>query len=150
MVNFPTRQENTLDLVFTSHLDYKIRCKPLPPIGEKSDHDIVLFETSHQVYRGRPRKIFLWAKKNNVEGIRRSIKVSRTTCIYSEFYSIVSMWAVLKRWSKQHGNKMSQQRYPTHAILILVFLLALKEWWGESKEHTGKQKSLVNQRMGKF
>ena len=35
-------------------------------------------------------------KKNNIEGIRRSIKVARTTCIYSEFDSIESMWASLK------------------------------------------------------
>ena len=128
-MKLPTRQENTLDLVFTSHPDYKIRCKPLPPIGEKSDHDIMLFETSHQVYRARPprRKIFLWAKKNNIEGIRRSIKVARTTCIYSEFDSIESMWAFLKRRSQQHWNKMSEQRCLAHAIPIPGFLLTLKE-----------------------
>ena len=61
MVDFPTRQGNTLDLIFTSHPDFKIRCKPLPPIGLKCDHDIVLFDTSHKTFRPRPlrRKIFL-------------------------------------------------------------------------------------------
>ena len=39
MVNFLTRQENTLDLVFTTHPGYKIGFKTLPHIGEKSDHD---------------------------------------------------------------------------------------------------------------
>ena len=42
VVNFPTRQENTLDLVFMSHPSYKVRCKPLPPVGFKSAHDVVL------------------------------------------------------------------------------------------------------------
>ena len=82
---------------WSSHPGYKIRCKPLPPIGEKSDHDIVLFDTSHQVYRARPprRKIFL-LKKANIEGIRRHINVASTTFTNSEFDSIDGMWASLK------------------------------------------------------
>ena len=43
LVDFPTRLENTLDLIFTSHPSFKIRCKPLPPIGQKSDRDIFFF-----------------------------------------------------------------------------------------------------------
>lgn len=58
MVDFPTRYENTLDLVLTSHPAFMTCCKPLPPIG---DHDIVLYDSSHQVVRTRPprRKILL-------------------------------------------------------------------------------------------
>jgi endonuclease/exonuclease/phosphatase family metal-dependent hydrolase len=33
IVDFPTRNENTLDLIFTSHPSYKQRCKPIPAIG---------------------------------------------------------------------------------------------------------------------
>ena len=40
IVDFPTRNENTLDLIFTSHPSYKQRCKPIPAIGN-SDHDSV-------------------------------------------------------------------------------------------------------------
>ena len=30
-----------------SHPGFKVRCKPLPPVGPKRDHDIVLFDTLH-------------------------------------------------------------------------------------------------------
>lgn len=45
MVDFPTRQENTLDLILTSHPGFKLRFNPLPPLGLKSDHEIVLYDT---------------------------------------------------------------------------------------------------------
>lgn len=75
MVAFPTRGDNTLDLVFTSHPSYVERCKPLPPIADKSDHDIVLFYTSHQPVRTRPKRrtIYLW-KKANIMEIKRSLQ----------------------------------------------------------------------------
>jgi hypothetical protein len=41
IVDFPTRKDNTLDLMLLSHPAYKLRCKPLPSIGN-SDHAIVL------------------------------------------------------------------------------------------------------------
>jgi hypothetical protein len=37
IVDFPTRKDNTLDLMLLSHPAYKLRCKPLPSIGN-SDH----------------------------------------------------------------------------------------------------------------
>ncbi|CAG2184827.1 unnamed protein product [Mytilus edulis] len=51
IVDFPTRQDNFLDLLFTSHPAFKLRCKQLPPLGDKSDHDIVLYDRTHQVSR---------------------------------------------------------------------------------------------------
>ena len=97
VVDFPTRQENTLDLVFTSHPGFKVRCKPLPPIAPKSDHDIVLFDTSHQLYRPRPtcRKIFLW-KKTDMDGLRSSISSSSQTFLSTDYVDIDSMWAAFK------------------------------------------------------
>ena len=61
LVDFPTRKSKTLDLIFSSHLSYMERCKPLPSIGN-SDHVIVLLDTSIQVRRPKPprRKIYLW------------------------------------------------------------------------------------------
>ena len=75
LVDFPTRQENTLDLIFTSHPRFKIRCKPLQPIGQKSDHDIALLDTTHQPLRTRPprRKIMFW-KKADTEKIKQHLK----------------------------------------------------------------------------
>ena len=97
MVDFPTRQENTLDLVLTSHPGFKIRCKPLLPVGPKSDHDIVLFDTSHQPYRPGPprRKIYLW-KKADLDGFRSSISSSSKTFLPTEFEDIDNMWAAFK------------------------------------------------------
>ena len=70
MVDFPTRGDNTLDLIFTSHPSYQERCKPLPPISAKSDHDIVLFDSAHQPVRARPkRRTINLCKKADTEGI---------------------------------------------------------------------------------
>ena len=38
MVDFPTRKDKTLDLLFTSHPSYVEKSKPLPSIGN-SDHE---------------------------------------------------------------------------------------------------------------
>ena len=97
VVDFPTRQENTLDLVFTSHPGFKVRCKPLPPIAPKSDHDIVLFDTSHQPYRPRPtrRKIFLW-NKTDIDGLRSNISSSSQTFLSTDYADIDSMWSAFK------------------------------------------------------
>jgi hypothetical protein len=72
-VDFPTRKENILDIILTTHPSYKIRCKPLPSIGN-SDHDIVLYDTSITAIRQKPskRKLFLW-KRANLEKIKADI-----------------------------------------------------------------------------
>ncbi|KAH3898494.1 hypothetical protein DPMN_022727 [Dreissena polymorpha] len=41
MVTSPTRENNILDLIFTSHPSFTPRCKTLPSISAKSDHDVV-------------------------------------------------------------------------------------------------------------
>ena len=57
LVDFPTRLENILHLTLTNHHSFKIRCKPLPPIGQKSDHDIVLLDIDHHPLHARlPRR----------------------------------------------------------------------------------------------
>ena len=59
----PTRENNILDLLFTSHPGHVERCKALPPIGN-SDHDILMVDISTNAYKLRPtrRKVFLWKK----------------------------------------------------------------------------------------
>ena len=97
IVDFPTRLQNTLDLVFTSHPSFKIRCKPLPPLGLKSDHDIVLLDTAHQPQRLRlpRRKIYLW-KKDNVQGIKQHLTEFSQSFSNTTFQSIECMWASFK------------------------------------------------------
>ena len=69
IVNFPTRKQNTLDIL-TTHPSFTQRCKSMPSIGN-SDHDIVLFDTTITATRPKPprRKILLW-KKADIQGIR--------------------------------------------------------------------------------
>ena len=97
MVDFPTRQGNTLDLIFTSYQGFKNRCKSLPTNGPKSDHNIVLFDTSHQNYRPRPsrRKIFLW-KRTDLDGLRSPVVTTSDSFLSTCFNGIESMWTAFK------------------------------------------------------
>jgi hypothetical protein len=115
-VDFPTRKQNTLDLIFTTHPSFKQRCKPLPPIGN-SDHDIVLYDTSLQAFRSRPqrRKIHLW-KKADIQGIKDDVKSYSHTTLNKSPMNVTEMWNDLK--SALHGiidkrvpTKMTAARY---------------------------------------
>ena len=63
IVDFPTRDTNTLDLFITNRPTLVERCKALPGI---SDHDIVLVQARTRARRKKPpsRKIHLWSKAN--------------------------------------------------------------------------------------
>ena len=97
MVQFPTRGENTLDLIFTSHPSYQERCKSLPPISERSDHDIVLFDTAHHSVRSRPKRrtIYLW-KKADTEGLKTALTIYSERFFSSSFSSVNNMWQDIK------------------------------------------------------
>ena len=62
VVNIPTRNDKTLDLLFTNAPSPVNRVKRMPPIG-KSDHDIVHVEYDIKAKRIKQasRKIFLYA-----------------------------------------------------------------------------------------
>ena len=126
VVNFPTRQENTLDLVFMSHPSYKVRCKPLPPVGFKSDHDVVLLDTAYRPHRARlpRRKLYLW-RKADTQGIKQHLQSFSTSFIKSSEHdssptdqqpnSIEFMWskfkdAVTSAVDKYVPTKMSSTR----------------------------------------
>ena len=96
MVDFPTQGENTLDLIFTSHPSFQERCKPLPN-SNKSDHDIVLFDTSHQPVRARPKRqtILLW-KKADTEGIQKAFFIYSDRFFSTTFNTVNSMCEDIK------------------------------------------------------
>ena len=73
IVNFPTRKDNTLDLMLLSHPAYKLRCKPLPSTGN-SDHDIVLLDIACKPFKPKPvrRKIYVWKKSRYLHDKGRS------------------------------------------------------------------------------
>ena len=54
IVDFPTRLDNILDLVFATHPSLVNKCKSLPEIG---NHDIVLIDTSIEVTRSKTPRI---------------------------------------------------------------------------------------------
>ena len=62
-MDFPTRENNILDLVFTNRPSLINNCHPLSGI---SDHEIVFVATqiSAKIQRPIQRKIFLWSKAN--------------------------------------------------------------------------------------
>ena len=70
IVDFPTRNENFLDLIFTNRPSFVNRCVSLPGI---SDHDTILMDTTISLNRQNPQKrtIQLW-KKADIESIKQS------------------------------------------------------------------------------
>ena len=96
IVDFPTRKENTLDLLLTSHPSFKLRCKPLPSIGN-SDHDIVLLDMACKPLKPKPvrRKIFLW-KKAEIHNIKEDLQNFITTFKNIKDRSVESLWQAFK------------------------------------------------------
>ena len=101
LVDFPTRKNKTLDLIFSSHPSYMVRCKPLPSIGN-SDHDVVLLDTSLQVRRPKPprRKIYLW-KRADITGIQEDLDKFASDFQENSFDSVDSMWDSFKQQIQQ-------------------------------------------------
>ena len=63
IVNFPTRGDNTLDVIITNRPTLVRQCEPMPGL---SDHDVVFMDMTARAYRNKPtrREIFLWNKAN--------------------------------------------------------------------------------------
>ena len=90
-VDFPTRLDNIIELVFTTHPSLVNECKSLPGIG---DHDIVLIDKSIEVTRSKtPRhKIYIW-KSANTDELRKDVKHQTDKFMLSTFNSIDDMWS---------------------------------------------------------
>ena len=96
MVDFPTRKDKTLDLLFTSHPSYIEKCKPLPSI-ENSDHDIVLLDASFVSRPLKPprRNIYLW-KSADIQGIQEDLDEYSMSFEETSFDSVDTMWTSFK------------------------------------------------------
>ena len=110
IIDFPTRNENTLDLIFTSHPSYKQRCKPIPAIGN-SDHDIVLLDIACNPIKPKPtrHKISLW-KKANIYQIQEDLIVFGGNFRDQTFDSIESMWNHFRRKTSQKHRAHEKAR----------------------------------------
>ena len=97
MVDFSTRRLNTLDLLFSSHPAFMTQCRRLPPLGDKADHDMILYETSHQVVRSKqPRRTILLWKDINPDTIKNACSDLCKNFLTSNFTSINDMWLAFK------------------------------------------------------
>jgi hypothetical protein len=79
-----------------SHPAYKLRCKPLPSIGN-SDHDIVLLDIACKPFKPKPvrRKIYLW-KKADIYKIKEDLESFGNTFRNIGKRDIESLWHALK------------------------------------------------------
>ena len=90
-----------------SHPSYKVRCKPLPAVGFKMDHDVVLLDTTYRPHRARLQrcKLYLW-RKADTQGIKQHLQSFSTSFIKSSEHdssptdqqpnSIEFMWSKFK------------------------------------------------------
>ena len=71
MVDFKTRGDNILDLVFTSHPSLVEHTKPIPALG-KADHDIVLCDSQLKPVRSRKaRRNIRYGRKRTLRGLEQ-------------------------------------------------------------------------------
>ena len=118
IVDFTTRKDNTLDLILTSHPAFKLRCKPLPSIGN-SDHDIVLLDLACKPFKPKPvrRKIYLW-KKAEIHKIKEDLANFNSSLINTIDRHVQTLWQAFKKAiqntiDKRVPTKMSQGKH-TH------------------------------------
>ena len=96
MVDFPTREDNTLDLFMTNRPSLINRCEPIPGV---SDHEIVYVDSEVLAKRQKPirRKIYLWSKAD-FDKVRADInEFSRDfTTKYDEDTPVETLWSTIK------------------------------------------------------
>ena len=146
MVDFPTRKDKTLDLLFTSHPSYVEKCKPLTSIGN-SDHDIVLLDTSFVFRPPKPlrRMIYLW-KSADIQGIQEDLDEYSMHFEETNFDSIDTMWNSFKNkihsiMAERVPTKMTQARY-THPWMNrkIRLLIRRKKRAYRKARRTGKKR----------
>ena len=98
VVKIPTRNDRTLDLLFTNSPSPVNRVKGMPPIG-KADHDIIHVEYDIKAKRIKqaPRKIYLY-KRADMEGLRDHLARFRDSFLSSDHshMSVNDMWVSFK------------------------------------------------------
>jgi hypothetical protein len=115
IVDFPTLQENILNLVLTTHPSLVNKCQPLPGLG---DHDIVLIDANIEATRSKtPKcKIFIW-KLANLEDLRE-VCIKINDFMTTKFSTIDDMWinfknTLLNAMEKSVPSKLSRSK-PTY------------------------------------
>ena len=95
IVDFPTRLDNTLDVLLTNRPSLVDDCQPQPGLG---DHDIVSATCKLLPYRPRPikRKILLWSKLDETGAAAAVSSLSSDVMRFSKDSDVNQIWATLK------------------------------------------------------
>ena len=90
VVDIPTRQERTLDILLTKNPTQVTRVKRIPPIG-RADHNIVLVEYDIKAKRipHSPRKVFLY-KQADMQGLKDHM-LTFADCFMSQDFAHVDV-----------------------------------------------------------
>ena len=96
-MDFPTRKENTLDLIFTTHPSFKQRCKPLPSIGN-SDHDIVLLDVACKHVLDELKHIFNIIFEKNIVLVEENLIIGVYEGEITEDLLLVNLVIWILKW----------------------------------------------------
>ena len=116
MVDFPTRNNATLDLFLTKRPSLTNRLKPIPGI---SDREALFIDSDVQAKLRRPtsHKIFLW-KKADLEKLQNDMQAFCQSFIskFSTSHPVDSLWTALKNGclnvlGSNEPSKMATERY---------------------------------------
>ena len=116
MVDFPTRNNATLDLFLTNQPSLINRLKSTPAI---SDHEALFIDSDVQAKLRRPtsRKIFLW-EKADLEQLQNDMQAFSQSFIskFSTSHPVDSLWTALKNGclnvlGSNVPSKMATERY---------------------------------------
>ena len=98
VVDIPTRQERTLDILLTNNPTPVTRIKGMPPIG-RADHDIVLveYDIKAKSILQSPRKVFLY-KRADMQGLKDHILAFADRFMSQDFahVDVNEMWNEFK------------------------------------------------------
>ena len=128
VVKIPTRNDRTLDLLFTNSPSPVNRVKGMPPIG-KADHDIIYVEYDIKAKRIQqaPRKIYLY-KRADMEGLRDHLAQFRDSFLSSDHshMSVNDMWVsfkseVLVAIERFIPTKMTKTKYSLNPPVTLCY-----------------------------
>jgi hypothetical protein len=116
MIDFPTRNNATLDLFLTSRPSFINHLKPIPGI---SDHEALFIDSDVQAKLRRPtsRIIFLW-KKADLEKLQNDMQAFCQSFIskFSTSHPVDSLWTAFKNGclnvvGSNVPSKMTTERY---------------------------------------
>ena len=128
VVNFPTRKQNTLDLLITNRPSFIKKCIPVPGFG---DHDSAILSDlicHPQATKPFKRKIHNW-KRANLEELRKNVKEQMVKFVRG---NTINASTIKQLQEKFVPNRMSSSLYS-------------QPWFNrECKKHVRRKKRLYN------